>query len=348
MKRFLIPLGLAVTLFAAQWASAQTAQSVVVSSCGTPPVTYKAGQSYPQTQNTSGLECTSSSFSPSGTQDVNVIQIGGVTVLKGAGATGTGSQRETVAQDTTTIAGSAPGTAGTASANVVTVQGIASATPVLVSGTITAVTTITNPVGVKGADGSTISSSSNPVNVIAGTQTDTVMIGGVNVKEINAVTPLMGNGATGTGALRVSIASDSTGVVQPGNTANTTPWLVQSVPGTTNGASVSSKIVPNNTTSVAIKASAGTLYGIKVFNNSATIAYLKLYDTAQGSVTCGTPTPNQRILIPASTSGAGAVFDYTVGVVYGTAITACVTTGIADNDTSAPAASVYITEFTYK
>lgn len=45
------------------------------------------------------------------------------------------------------------------------------------------------------------------------TQTDTVMIGGVNIKEINAVAPLMGNGASGTGALRVSIANDSTGIV---------------------------------------------------------------------------------------------------------------------------------------
>lgn len=34
-----------------------------------------------------------------------------------------------------------------------------------------------------------------------------------NVAQINGVTPLMGNGATGTGALRVSIANDSTGIV---------------------------------------------------------------------------------------------------------------------------------------
>lgn len=34
----------------------------------------------------------------------------------------------------------------------------------------------------------------------------------VNISQINGVTPLMGNGATGTGALRVSIANDSTGV----------------------------------------------------------------------------------------------------------------------------------------
>jgi hypothetical protein len=63
----------------------------------------------------------------------NLKQVNGVTTLAGAGATGTGSQRETVAQDTTTIAGSAPGTAGSASANVMTVQGIASMTPFLVN-----------------------------------------------------------------------------------------------------------------------------------------------------------------------------------------------------------------------
>lgn len=65
------------------------------------------------------------------------------------------------------------------------------------------------------------------------TQTDTVMIGGVNVKEINAVTPLMGNGTTGTGSLRVTISSD--------NSSNTNPFLIaggktnnNAAPGATN------------------------------------------------------------------------------------------------------------------
>lgn len=39
-----------------------------------------------------------------------------------------------------------------------------------------------------------------------------------NIAQINAVTPLMGNGVTGTGSPRVTIASD--------NTANSNPWLV--------------------------------------------------------------------------------------------------------------------------
>lgn len=60
----------------------------------------------------------------------DVTSVNGVTVLTGTGATGTGAQRVTVATDTATIAGSAPGTAGTASSNVISVQGIASMTPV--------------------------------------------------------------------------------------------------------------------------------------------------------------------------------------------------------------------------
>jgi hypothetical protein len=68
-----------------------------------------------------------------------------------------------------------------------------------------------------------------------------------NIAQINAVTPLMGNGVTGTGSQRVTIASDNTAftvnaaqsgtwTVQPGNTANTTAWLFAG--GKTNNAAV--------------------------------------------------------------------------------------------------------------
>lgn len=66
------------------------------------------------------------------------------------------------------------GTAGTASAQVVTVQGVASMTPLLVT----------------------------PAANSA-----------VNVAQINGVTTTMGNGASGTGVQRVTIASDSTGTI---------------------------------------------------------------------------------------------------------------------------------------
>jgi hypothetical protein len=74
----------------------------------------------------------------------------------------------------------------------------------------------------------------------------------VNVSQINGVTPLMGNGTTGTGSQRVTIASDNTAftvnaaqsgtwTVQPGNTANTTPWLVTDSATSTTAAAVPAK-----------------------------------------------------------------------------------------------------------
>lgn len=86
---------------------------------------------------------------------VNVKEINAVTPLMGAGATGTGSQRVTAAQDTTTIAGSAPGTAGTASANVVSVQGIAAMTPLKVNGSGTAGSPNAGVASVQGISGGT-------------------------------------------------------------------------------------------------------------------------------------------------------------------------------------------------
>lgn len=75
-------------------------------------------------------------------QSVNTAQVNGVTTLTGTGAVGTGAQRISVGTDTATIAGSAPGTAGTASTNVVTVQGIAAMTPLFMASATAPVSTM--------------------------------------------------------------------------------------------------------------------------------------------------------------------------------------------------------------
>jgi len=122
---------------------------------------------------------------PGTTNGIAVVGVNAATALAGAGATGAGSLRVTAAQDTTTIAGSAPGTAGSASANVVTVQGVASMTKLLV----------------------TPDSVALPANQ------------SVNVAQINGVTPLMGNGTTGTGSPRVTLSSDNSAVAGLGAVA---------------------------------------------------------------------------------------------------------------------------------
>lgn len=74
------------------------------------------------------------------------------------------------------------GTAGTASTDVITIQGIASMTKLLV----------------------TPDSVALPANQ------------SVNVSQINGVTPLMGNGATGTGSPRVTLSNDNTAIANWG------------------------------------------------------------------------------------------------------------------------------------
>lgn len=118
---------------------------------------------------------------------------------------------------------------------------------------------------------------------------------------------------------------------------------VTQTPTTSGGTSISSNLVANNHTSVAIKASAGQVFGIEAFNNGATIAYLKLYNAAQGSTTCGSGTPVARYMIPAATAGGAGFISMNVnGDAYSTAISSCVVTGIADNDASDPAATTYL------
>lgn len=116
---------------------------------------------------------------------------------------------------------------------------------------------------------------------------------------------------------------------------------------TSGGLSRSRTIIPNNTTAIVVKASAGQVYGIRATNNSANIAYVKLYDAT--SATAGVGTPVDTLMIPAASAGGAGVLDKSdIGWPHATGITYIVTTGIADNDTTAPAASAYIVTVSYK
>lgn len=123
------------------------------------------------------------------------------------------------------------------------------------------------------------------------------------------------------------------------------------LPAPSSGVSVMSQQVANNTTSVAVKASAGVLYGVQGFANHAALTevYVKLYNASQGSTTCGSGTPVWRGMIPYNANGgAGFISFGTFGLAFSTAITACVTAGYADSDATAPAASDYLVNYFYK
>ena len=120
----------------------------------------------------------------------------------------------------------------------------------------------------------------------------------------------------------VNAVQSGTWTVQPGNTANTTPWLVTDSPATSGGLSIVTGSV--GATATAIKASAGQLYGYHLFNTTAAVAYVQIFNVASGSVTLGTTSPTLSIGIPAS---GGVTVNFDKGIAFSTAISfACTTT----------------------
>jgi hypothetical protein len=97
-----------------------------------------------------------------------------------------------------------------------------------------------------------------------------------------------------------------------------------------------SKQIDIDETEDEIKATAGKLYGWYLYNDGAAEAYVKFYNATAANVTVGTTTPTMTIPIPA---GSASNIEWTNGVTFGTAICVAATTGVADNDTGAPAAN---------
>ena len=94
-----------------------------------------------------------------------------------------------------------------------------------------------------------------------------------------------------------------------------------------------------------IKSTAGQVYGYYIYNKAATAIYVKFYNATAANVTVGTTTPVLTIGIPA---GSGANVEWTNGIAFSTAITIAATTGVADNDTTAPAANDIVANIFYK
>ena len=91
-------------------------------------------------------------------------------------------------------------------------------------------------------------------------------------------------------------------------------------------------------TSFAIKGSAGRVYGLNIINPNATPVYVKLFNIATAVV--GTTTPVKVYYVPANESLLNAVDGW--GINFATAISAACVTGLADNNSTAPASPVHL------
>jgi hypothetical protein len=177
----------------------------------------------------------------------------------------------------------------------------------------------------------------------------------VNLAQIAATTTATGNGTASAGCQRVTIASDNTAfsvnaaqsgtwTVQPGNTANTTPWLVTPTPATSGGLSVSRLLSAASTNATSVKGSAGQVYGWFIYNTTSSAKFFKLYNKASAP-TVGTDTPFMTIPIPAT---SGTNVEYSMGIPMGTGIAFALTGAVGDADTTALAANDVVVNLLYK
>lgn len=244
------------------------------------------------------------------------------------------------------------GTAGTASSDVITVQGIASMTALKVDGSA-----VTQPVsGTVGVSGTvTVDSELTTADLDTGVGTDTRAVvglvygasgGGTLVSTTNPL-PVGDNGGSLTvdnaGTFAVQAAQSGTWTVQPGNTANTTAWKVSDTPVTSGGCSNYHVVAAASTNTANIKASAGQVYGWAIFNAAAYNVYVKLHNTS------GTPTAGSGVIktigVPA---GGGNNIDLSKGIAFGTGIGISIVKDIADAGTTAVAASDCVVDIHYK
>ncbi|MDP2381245.1 MAG: hypothetical protein Q8N00_00415 [Nitrospirota bacterium] len=147
---------------------------------------------------------------------------------------------------------------------------------------------------------------------------------------------------TNVGTFATQAAQSGTWTMQPGNTANTTPWLVSLVPPTSGGTTPCYITSAATTNATNCKASAGQLYGYELINTTGTLYYLRLYNLASAP-TCSSATGFIRsIPIPAATTGAGVTRSLANGEAYGTGIGFCLTAGGASTDNTNAATGVYV------
>lgn len=228
MKRIILALGM-LAMYAAP-VMAQNTTVKVVGTCGT-ATDYLAGRAGPPTVDTSGNLCIGgtisstasiAAFAPTTQAALAVTDVTGNVALPG-GATmvlcNTGSNiiyyKFGIGAGTTA-----------ATTDIKLPSGMCIADAVGSNTYVAAITAAsTSTLDISGGSGLPAFGSVPPT---AGTAT--------NITGVNGVTPLTGTGASGTGALRVAVSTDSTytvaatesgtWTVQPGNTANTTPWLM--------------------------------------------------------------------------------------------------------------------------
>lgn len=128
-------------------------------------------------------------------------------------------------------------------------------------------------------------------------------------------------------------------LVQVGSGSVTASGSLALTGDTTTGLSLYQNLDLDNT-KVAMKASAGTIYGWHITNDTTAPIYVKFWNVASGSVTVGTTAATMVLEVPgSSTEHRGVTVSIPAGIKFDTAITIACTTGVATASNSDPGAN---------
>jgi hypothetical protein len=171
--------------------------------------------------------------------------------------------------------------------------------------------------------------------------------GRLHVNVGNTVT-VASHAVTNAGTFATQAAQSGTWTVQPGNTANTTPWLTSATPATSGGLSIF-RSIDLDETEEEVKATAGQVYGAWVTNTATATRWIKFYNLTAANTNVGSSTPLITVGMPGNTSDdISAMFGSAHGITFDTAISVAATTAAADADTGAPAAGDVIINVFFK
>lgn len=200
---------------------------------------------------------------------------------------------------------------------------------------------VTQPVS-----GTIAATQSGTWNIGSITTLPSLVAGNANIGDVDVATlpAISGTVSVSNFPATQAVTQSGTWTVQPGNTANTTPWLTTEIPNAAGGLTKFKLQAAASTNATVVKASAGKLYHIAGYGISATPAWITFYNTA-GAPTCGTSVVYETI-IPGPAGGGYAVDDIPSGLDFSTGIAICVTTAIAG--TGNVAANVFVVNLGYK
>ena len=124
--------------------------------------------------------------------------------------------------------------------------------------------------------------------------------------------------------------------------------IVTDQPHTAGGCSNYSAISTAAVLTAEIKASAGQIYSVEIFNVNAAAKYVRLYNQTGAPASTDAANIIWRGIIPGNTAGAGFVVSWPKGKACATGIGIRASGAIADNDTTALAANELFFNVSYK